>query len=380
MEAEKYLRIFPQSQVENVHWYGRNGAENGERAIFWTAGGFAVLSSAREIWAEIEADYEEQAPWAIVFVNGAAVSRFCLEKGKRWYLIFRGNGGEKPCKIELLKDTQAMPNDNLHCFLIHSLGVPRSFSGEPFLRLPDFISKIEFIGDSITTGEGLAGSPIEDVWGSAWISLRDNYALLTSRAMNADFRFLSQSGWGVLAGWDNDRTTVLPPHYESVCSVMNGARQVKMGAKNANDFASWKPDFVVVNLGTNDVGAFNSPAKIASDGTVQKLRLDADGKPNADDLSLFLGAVKDFLSKIRRNNPASHIVWAYGMCSFSLGEEIAGAVRDFARETLDNRVSFVRLPSMAEESEDEKGALNHPSAATHKRAAKVLIAHLKSLE
>ena len=375
---EKNLKIFPPS-AKNIHWYGRNGKTGNATALFWTASGFLVNTTAGELWAELEADYGEQAIWVGVWVDGDLLSRFVLERTKRWYLLCSLMPGIKR-NIELLKETQAMAGDEKHSLLVHALGVPADFSAEPFLSPAPFRANIEFVGDSITTGEGLCGAKSEADWNSSWISLRGSYALLTARALNADFRFLSQSGWGVFSGWDNDRTCTLPPHYDSVCSVLNENLNENCGAHLPNDFSAWKSDFVVVNLGTNDANAFHSPAKTASDGTVWKMHLDENGNPCKSDVALFLHAVTDFVAKIRTRNPQAQIIWAYGMCTHDFGDEIEKCLEDFAQKTGDTAISFVRLPAVSDSSDcDAVGSLNHPGRATHKAASQALLAHIFNL-
>ncbi len=62
-----------------------------------------------------------------------------------------------------------------------------------------------------------------------------------------------------MTGWDNDVRHVMPPYYTQVCGVAMGQRNAALGAQQENDFAAWKPDAVIVNLGTNDTGAFDNP-------------------------------------------------------------------------------------------------------------------------
>ena len=382
MDTEKNLQTFQAKELENVHWYGRNGDFDGGVALFWTASGFLANCNAKELWAQIEADYDTLEPWAGVWVDGAMIARFPLERGKKWYLLFRKpeSALDKPFKIELLKDTQAMAGDEKHFVCVHALCVPKGVDKSAFLPLAPFKAKIEFIGDSLTTGEGLAGASSECDRGSPWISVRTSYALMTAKALGADWRFLSQSGWGVISGWDNDQTSIIPPHYENVCSVAKGEKNENAGAKKANDFSKWQADFVVVNLGTNDFNAFRSPAKTASDGTVWKLRSESDGSLNKEDAKRFQNGIKDFLSKIRRNNHNAQIIWAYGMCSADFSEYIESAVEGFAKETKDTRISFLLLPSMAGESEEGRGSLFHPGSETHLKTSKALLSHIKFLE
>ncbi len=375
------LQIFSLEQIKNLHVYGRSPfVKTGDAdalALFWTASGFAFDSKCGEVWALIESDFSIYEAWASVWIDGSQVSRFMLEKGKKWYCLFRGLSQDKVHHFALLKETQAMSADDAHLFLVHQIGLPKSFaegksSDEIFEKQKDKKLKIEFIGDSITTGEGLAGGIDEWDWITGWMATKDSYAVNLAKKCDADFRIISQSGWGVLCGWDNDITCSLPQIYTMKAGLLWGERNKSFGVCQENDFASWQPDYIIVNLGTNDWNAFNSPEKNGF-----KLHLDESKLPEKvpleKDLLLFKKEVFSFLDTLREKNPKAKIIWAYGMCSFDFGAEIQKIVEDYAASKNEKDISFVKLPSMAEEvTPEEKGSRGHPGPGTHKRACQTL--------
>ncbi|MBO5606578.1 MAG: hypothetical protein J5930_01645 [Treponema sp.] len=382
MEPTK-LHAYCIDKIDNLHIYGRTGRDesggNSALALFWTGSGISVDFTAGELWAELEGGYSEYECWVSVWINGAPLSRFILQKGRRWYCLVRGLNQNVSHHIAILKETQAMSGDPEHLFLVHRLGVPSTQdNGRVFVPQKKKDLKIEFVGDSITTGEGLAGCVLEMDWISGWMSLRDNYAVLTSLALNADFRILSQSGWGVVTGWDNDRNSSLPKHYSKICGLAPGKKNEDIGAQDENDFSKWQPDFIVVNLGTNDWGAFNNPAKTDPEtGGEWKMHLDENGEPSVQDLSFFKTGISNFIADLRAKNPRAEIIWAYGMCSFDLGEHIKSVV-DFMGEK-DLSLHFIKLPSMAEEKEGEFGSRQHPGPGTHRRAASLIVEEIKRI-
>ncbi|MFQ7014463.1 MAG: hypothetical protein ACLRRU_08970 [Faecalibacterium sp.] len=115
------------------------------------------------------------------------------------------------------------------------------------------------MGNSITSGEGAIGAVEEEDWVSAFFSAENHYGRMTADALGAEYRCISQSGWGIVSSWDNDIRHVLPPYYTRVCGVATGERNAALGAQQPNDFAAWKPDAVIFNIGTNDDSAFNNP-------------------------------------------------------------------------------------------------------------------------
>ena len=64
--------------------------------------------------------------------------------------------------------------------------------------------KMEFIGDSITSGEGTFGARQEEDWIPMFFSSLRDYAYLTAKELDAEYRVFSQSGWGVCNTWDNN--------------------------------------------------------------------------------------------------------------------------------------------------------------------------------
>lgn len=359
-------------ELKNLHILGRSPMQDGSLVMFWTASGIEAKTAAYEIRAELEADYSTLEPWVSVWVNGAFISRFMVEKGRRTYSLFRTLTTTAPYTIRLLKESQAMSGDETHSLILHSISATSALDkDEVFLPVEKKKLNIEFVGDSLTTGEGLAGAPGEMDWIPAWMSVRSGYALTTADMLGADFHFLSQSGWGVVCSWDNDRDCAMPSYYEAVCGLAKGSKNEALGAQKPWDFSSWKADVVVVNLGTNDSGAYRTnPPKQQADGTMWKLT----------DLDLLREGVSGFMKKLRRHNPSARIIWVYGMCSFDQGDVIQAGFDDYLKESGDKAATFIRLDPQSLEGEDEHGSRQHPGPVTHLRAAKKLVEEIgKSL-
>ncbi len=172
----------------------------------------------------------------------------CREPRQSRVCLFRGMTPGKAKHLRLLKDVQAMHDDPAHLLQITGL----EYAGGEFLPLPEPQYRLEFVGDSITSGEGAIGAKPEEDWVGAFFSAENHYGRLTADALGAEYRCISQSGWGIVTGWDNDVRHVMPPYYTQVCGVAMGQRNAALGAQQENDFAAWQPDAVIVNLGTND--------------------------------------------------------------------------------------------------------------------------------
>lgn len=372
MKEHEKSKVYALTEVPHLKVHGRTTGILSPLTLFWTGGALELNVEGSELWVEVEADYDSLEPWIGFVVGGFPVARQMLTAGRRWLCVFRGMSGDKPKNVRIVKETQAMSADPGCRLQIHGVktdGVFRPVADKPY--------KIEFIGDSITSGEGAIGARGETDWVPMLFSAVHNYTYLTAEAMDADYRVVSQSGWGVLTSWDNNPRRNIPDAYEPVCGVVTGARNEALGAGKPNDFAAWRPDVVVVNLGTNDAAAFHQPAWTdEATGETRKRRLNADGSYDADDLRAFEEAVGRFLERLRRCNPNARIVWAYGMLGTPMMPAIRRAADAYAKRTGDANVSVFRLPDMTNET---AGARSHPGIAAHEQAAKALAAYLRPL-
>ena len=215
------LKTSPLAALPAVRVLGRHTPDHPE-TLFWTAGGLEMLYTGSELWVEWEADYSTMEPWVSVELNGGWISRFALPKGRSRSCLFRGMTPGKAKRVRILKDSQAMFDDPAH--LLRATALCHAPDGA-FLPLPEPKLRLEFVGDSITSGEGAIGAVGEEDWVGAFFSAENNYARMTADALGAEYRCICQSGWGVLCGWDNDPRHALPGYYTRVCGVAQGGRK-----------------------------------------------------------------------------------------------------------------------------------------------------------
>ena len=366
------LREYQLSEIAYLKVHGRTARNLAPLTLFWTGSGIELNIKASELWIEFEASYDIYEPWIAVTVNGALVSRQMVTGGRHWICIFRGMNKDAVKNIRILRETQALNEDPNSRLQIHKI----KCDGE-FMPVEDRPYKIEFIGDSITSGEGAVGAKQEMEWIMMWFSAVHNYTYMVAEELNADYRVFSQSGWGVYTSWNNNPNRNIPAHYEKICSTIEGETVKALGGHEDNDFNTWQPDVIVVNLGTNDEAAFHNPMwKDETTGRVYKQRLNEDGTYNEEDLKNFENAVAKFLKKLRKYNPGAHIVWAYGMLGSGIMPAIKRAVEEYKKQTGDENVSVLLLPETTEET---AGARMHPGFLSHKKAARVLADYIKGI-
>jgi lysophospholipase L1-like esterase len=372
MSENGKLKIHLLSKIKNLKVHGRTTGCLSPLTLFWTGSAVELNAKGSELWIEVEVDYEIYEPWISVVINTFPVSRQMLTAGRYWICVFRGMNENAVKNVRIIKDVQAMSGDPGCSLQIHAV----KFDGE-FLPVEDKPYRFEFIGDSITSGEGSIGAKAEEDWIPMWFSAIDNYSTLTAEALNAEYRIISQSGWGVLTSWDNNLHANIPEYYEKVCGILTGEKNEALGAFKENNFDSWQPDVVVVNLGTNDGGAFYSPQwKDEVTGETHKQRLNEDGTFNEKDLKSFEMAAVNFLIKLRKYNKSAHIIWAYGMIGIPMMPAIYRAALTYIKKTGDRKVSVFQLPNTNDET---VGARNHPGKLAHEKAAKELTWHIKEI-
>lgn len=356
------LKKFLPGDIAELRVLGRTVKNRNPLILFWTGSGIEFNFEGTELWCEFESDYSCYEQWIAVYVNGALLSRQMLQKGRQKVCLFRNMQTRKVNHIKVVKEVQAMPGDPEAYLAIHAL-----YGEGEFCELPEPECKIEFIGDSITSGEGSCGGTVEQDWIAMWFSASHGYPLLVSEALGAECRVVSQSGYGVYCAYDNNLDHVIPRYYEQVCGVLEGTRNLELGAADTYDFSEWQPDYIVINLGTNDGGAFHNPEwRDEVTGRKNKMYHGADGMPAAECLKKVEEAVTGFLKMVRKNNPKAHILWAYGMMGTVVESAIKAGIADYKEETGDKKVCYVAL----EEIQGEQiGARSHPGIFGHKNAA-----------
>ena len=366
------LKTYSLKEIPYYHIYGRTDETQNFLPLFWNGSGIEVKATGSELWIDLEVDCSSHEPWIATELNGAFMSRQMLLPGSYSLCLFRNMTSGIPKTLKFFRELQAMSVDpDCHVFV-------RGFQcdGE-FLPVEEHKYRIEFIGDSITSGEGTYGALCENDWLPMFMSSSRNYAAYTAKALDADYRLISQGGWGVLSGWDNDPRHNIPSCYEKICGLGFGETNEAAGAQKDYDFTSWKPDAIVVNLGTNDASAFNQPPfTIPETGETFKQHKNPDGSFVEEDRERFETAVYDFLKMLRKDNPDAHIVWAYGMIGYEMNFLITNAMNCYQKETGDGNIAFLNLPNTTEET---LGARNHPGVKSHERAAKVLVEYLREI-
>jgi hypothetical protein len=254
---------------------------------------------------------------------------------KIWVLDSLGPG---PHLLELNKRTGA--NFNIAKFFGLRLGSDGKLLQPP----PPPARRLEFIGDSLTNAYGCEGDsgdcqdlrPFENSWKS--------YAALAARDLSADLQIIALSGYGVVRNYGDKKKASREPMPALYDRVISGDDEPHW------DRDKFRPDAVVVNLGTNDFSTRPYPDPEAfQKGMASLLDEAVDGRGK---IPVFVISTKE-----------SHLQQK------SLGE----AVQRARQRGLDATLVEFEAPG-----DDEQGCSEHPRAGVHQRWAATLEKALKT--
>lgn len=296
--------------------------------LFWAGSNIELLFTGDALSLTLEADYPDWEPWIAVELNGAPILRTSLNHGKNELCVFRNMVGGTPKHVRLFKETQPFADERNH--RVELIAV--NGSGGEFLLLPKRDYHLEFIGDSLTSGEGVIGAREETIWTCALFSASRTWARMTADLVNASFCAVSQSGWGVRYGWNGDPERNLPDYYRRMKALR-----------------SQEPDAIIINLGTNDASAL----RLLQSPEIPE-RVEA--------------AAISFLQELREEHPRAKLAWAYGMTGELLRPQLEAAVERFGDAW------YLPLPPVDRET---MGSRQHPGPICHQMAAQAAADFLK---
>lgn len=349
---------------QTVRFFGRIFEDIDLNANFfnWTCSGFEFAFFGTCLEAELiafESNFEMLAPkpmwpWVAVFLDDEEepVSRFIVSKEKDWYTLFKSDVTENH-RIKVVKLTE----NNMGKLGITKMKVKGEVSSP---KIKALTCKLEFIGDSITCGYGNEAEHRDDLFEpkeeNGWVS----YGALVARQMNAEYRSVSMSGISVSHGsWEEKPYRM--PSMDEIYEYADRLYEERRG-RNSHfkkwDFSSYATDFIIVNLGTNDVNAI----KLAKDKKAEE--------------QLFEQKYINFLKKIREMNGSKAIIYCtLGPLDYYLYDNIKRSVDSYQQQSNDIRIHCFKYGGVLQ-PEEGYGAVGHPSTKTHLRMSKELSAEL----
>ena len=319
----------------------------------WPGSYARLLSSGSRLDVEIEAVYGERRDYLSFEVDGLRAQTFSPLEGRHWYTVYLGMEPKRDHNVRVIKETMAFPD---RC----SVRLTRVRTDGEFKQAPVYKKRIEFIGDSITCGEGCRGPEQFDEWLPMMFGASDAFPRMTADAAKAEYNCVSISGWGVLNGWDNNPDSRIPAIYDKLC-----------GQKSDLEYAfDFDPHHVVVALGTNDNNALTQPPYTDPEsGRTNKFT------DSPDDLERLTEAAEDFLRHLHEKNPHASLLWISFYKSGVIHDALQKAVEAAAVKGIDAR--FAVPADLYALPRGGMGSRYHPGPVTHRMIAKELKKLLK---
>ena len=226
--------------------------------------------------------------------------------------------------------------------------------------LPERPLKMEFIGDSITCGYGVEGKSEMETFTTATENAAKGYAFLTAEALDADAVLTCYSGHGIVSGYTGDPAVIndadlVPPYYEKEGRNDFRLPTGKYPQETDRDFSQFQPDYIVLNLGTNDLSWCQADAE--------------RGKAYAE-------LYKAFLKTVRKDNPGARILCTLGVMGTGLNGMMQQAAEAYCRETGDKQIRILLLEEQ-NAARDGFGSDFHPNEITQRLLAGTVTDALK---
>ena len=204
--------------------------------------------------------------------------------------------------------------------------------------------QIEFIGDSYTVGYGntSASQTCSEQEVHATTDTQQAFGPLLAKRLDADYRINAYSGFGMVRNYNGGRPGLsLPVIYKRLKPDAPAPLERADGA--------WRPQVIVVNLGTND---FSTPLKA--------------GEPWRDQDALkaaYRGTYVEFVRELAARQPQARFILMGSELFFSEVEQVAIMLNKNARHPV-TALQFTGL--------DYAGCHSHPSLPDNRRLADLL--------
>ena len=300
-------------------------------------------------------------------IDGSEISRFMPDEGIHKVFAFMGIGASEIKNVRIYREMQA----SALIILVKELHT----DGE-FYPLPKRLHKIEVVGDSVTSGEGLVGAQCLEHWIPTVFSSRNNYAIRVAKELNADYIIISRSGYGVYCSWDNNLLCSLPRYYDLVCGTVDTPEVISLGGNELYDFSNDTTDIVIINLGSNDAAAFHHNGWTDQEGILHRMKLDQNGGPLKEDIRAIEDAIYNFCHKIRSLRPHCTILWCYGMLNDLLNDTIVKTTKRYSIDHSDFAIYTVELPHL---DSSLNGSHFHLGPEAHRIYAQVILEKLNEI-
>ena len=323
-----------------IQYIGRFDFSNPKKVVFDWAGVYII---ARFEGASCSIRLDDHKNEYAVIIDEHAPELLKTDSSKEIYKVASGLKESVPHTIMIQKRTEALVGKGIFMGFILEKGRKLLFPDKRPGR------RIEFIGNSITSGYGVEGKNHNCHFSPETENACMSYAAMAARALNADYSLVSYSGRGVVRNYgDKNKTSLnpMPALYDRTCFFDSTKKW---------NFKEWIPQVVVINLGTNDFSTQPYPDK-----------------------KIFQDAYNKLINRVRTLYPG---VTIFCMCGPMIGEPCLTDIKEVVdqqqkNEGRDKDVYFVEIKrSMMNDS--DWGCDWHPNIQGSLKTSNVLVPAIK---
>ena len=189
------MNCYKLNETDKLVCFGRTLCTDEGVALFFTGSAVEFKVKARTLALNTECGYGEMELMLNVTLDGERTQKFVVEKGFAHYMIFNGMNPEKEITVRIIRDTQCMTDDTESFLILKSIET----DGE-LVEPVNYNFHMEFIGDSLTSGEG-CGLTNREEWIPVVFDAVESYTYKTAKLLGACYSVLSESGWGLYSSF-----------------------------------------------------------------------------------------------------------------------------------------------------------------------------------
>lgn len=352
-EKENEKMNYPVLDSSNVKLLGRTYLSGDTLYLAFSGTGAEFTYTGSKLELQLEGDAKagssDGEARIAVYVNGERTQDFMMDEKEKSIVLFEAEK-EESADIKIVKLSEcAMSNVGIKNLELNGGSIKPAENKE---------RRIEFIGDSITCGYGVDDEDPSHSFSTKTEDCTKAYAYKTAQKLDADYSLVSISGYGIISGYTADPEKIsanqtIPPYYEKLGFCYSTYANGEKPSDIAWDFSKFKPDCIVINLGTNDASYCNSTEK----------------------KDTFRDSYKEFLKTVRKNNPDAKVFCTLGIMGQTMYPSIEEAVYYYTKETGDENILCVQFEN--QQQADGLAADYHPTEATHEKASELLTETIK---
>lgn len=268
-----------QTKERNFLYAGRvDVLEDNKAVLIGTAASVSFNFTGNECTVSLQSiDSWEHHNYVVFELDGKYIGKYTVQKGVPQSFPIKITSAKKVHNLKIYKGTEASMGN------VVFLGTTAKLTSITSKKK----KKIEFIGDSITSGAANDPSEIPCEQGEYFDHHNGFYAYgpILSRNIGVDYLLSSVSGIGIYRNWNDEgpEVPIMPAVYENLYLT-------KDSSKPKYDFA-FQPDIISIAIGTNDF----------SDGDSKKERLPFNPEK-------YVANYINFIKMLYQHNPNAQLV------------------------------------------------------------------------